>query len=175
MPLAFEQHCFNVDAIWSGPYDNSTISSVNQYGASLSFFRSFTILSFLLLFFLICLFLKFVKESFFMNIQGIKVNPKFLLFSERERERERDRQTHTHTERARETESEKEHHRSPVVSRVVRWCWVNFQCRGVTLILDSRKRGLLRLQLMRVVVVWTFFVSSIFSLFFLPLWETARY
>ena len=24
-------------------------------------------------------------------------------------------------------------------------------------------------------VVWTFFLSSIFSLFFLPLWETARY
>ena len=114
MPLAFEQHCFNVDAIWSGPYDNATISSVNQYGASLTFFRSFTILSFLLLFFLICLFLKFVKESFFMNIQGIKVNPKFLLFSERERERER--QTDPHTHRASERDRERER-ASPQSSR----------------------------------------------------------
>ena len=30
-------------------------------------------------------------------------------------------------------------------------------------------RGLLRLQLVRVGVVWTFFLSSIISLFFLPL------
>ena len=33
----------------------------------------------------------------------------------------------------------------------------------------------MRLQYLRVGDVWTFFLSSIFSLFFLPLWETARY
>ena len=130
MPPAFEQHRFNVDAIWSAPYDNSRISSVNQYGASLSFFPSFTFLSFTFLFnlfvFQVC------QRVVLLNLQGTKVNSKFLLFSERERERER--------QRARETESEKAHRRSPVVSRVVRWCWVNYQCRGVTLILDNRRK-----------------------------------
>ena len=33
----------------------------------------------------------------------------------------------------------------------------------------SRARGLLRLQWVRIGVVWTFFLSSIISLFFLPL------
>ena len=36
-------------------------------------------------------------------------------------------------------------------------------------------KGLLRMQKVRVGVVWTFFLSFISSLFFLPLWETARY
>ena len=123
MPLAFEQPRFNVDAIWSAPYDNSTISSVNKlkriWRFSLLFpFFHFTFLSFIFLFnlfvFQVC------QRVVLLNLQGTKVNPKFLLFSERERERERARET--------------EHRRSPVESRVVRWCWVNFQCRGVTLI-----------------------------------------
>ena len=41
--------------------------------------------------------------------------------------------------------------------RVVRWCWVNFQCRGVLLVWIRVGRGLLRLQWVRVGVVWTFF------------------
>ena len=51
------------------------------------------------------------------------MNPNCILFSQRERERERER----------ENERERE---SPKSSRegVVRWCWVNFQCRGVLLI-----------------------------------------
>ena len=140
MPLAFEQPRFNVDAIWSAPYDNSTISSVNKlkpiWRFSLPFpFVHFSFLSFIFLFnlfvFQVC------QRVVLLNLQGTKVNPKFLLLiRERERERETARET------ARETESEKEHRRSPVESRVVRWCWVNFQCRGVTLILDnSRKRA----------------------------------
>ena len=36
---------------------------------------------------------------------------------------------------------------------------------------DSRGKGLLRLQWVRVGVVWTFLLSSIFSLLFLPLFE----
>ena len=137
MPLAFEQPRFNVDAIWSAPYDNSTISSVNKlkpiWRFSLLFpFFHFSFLSFIFLFnlfvFQVC------QRVVLLNLQGTKVNPKILLLSERERQRER--------ETARETESEKEHRRSPVESRVVPWCWVNFQCRGVTLILDdSRKRA----------------------------------
>ena len=50
----------------------------------------------------------------------------------------------------------------------MRWCRVNFQCRGVLLIWLIGK-GPLRLQQMRVGVVWTFFLSSIISLLFLPL------
>ena len=115
MPLAFEQPRFNVDAIWSAPYDNSTISSVNKLKRIWRFSLLFPF---------------FRQRVVLLNLQGTKVNPKFLLLLERERET------------ARETESEKEHRRSPVESRVVRWCWVNFQCRGVTLILDnSRKRA----------------------------------
>ena len=145
MPLAFEQPRFNVDAIWSAPYDNSTISSVNKlkpiWRFSLLFpFFHFSFLSFIFLFnlfvFQVC------QRVVLLNLQGTKVNPKFLFLSERERERERERDRQTERETARETESEKEHRRSPVESRVVRWCWVNFQCRGVTLILDdSRKRA----------------------------------
>ena len=56
-----------------------------------------------------------------MNLLDIKVNPNCLLFSQREREREREK---------------KMSRQSPVVRgwSVVRWCWVNFQCRGVLLI-----------------------------------------
>ena len=52
---------------------------------------------------------------------------------------------------------------------MVRWCWVNFQCRCVLLIWIIVGQGLLRLQWVRVGVVWTFLLSSIISLFFLPL------
>ena len=94
MPLAFEQPRFNVDAIWSAPYGNSTISSVNMlkriWRFSLLFpFFHFSFLSFIFLFnlfvFQVC------QRVVLLNLQGTKVNPKFLLFSERERERESER------------------------------------------------------------------------------------
>ena len=119
MPLAFEQPRFNVDAIWSAPYDNSTISSVNKlkpiWRFSLLFpFLHFSFLSFIFLFnlfvFQVC------QRVVLLNLQGTKVNPRYLLFSERERESI-----------------------AEVQSRVG---WCDFQCRGVTLILDNgRKRA----------------------------------
>ena len=57
-----------------------------------------------------------------MNVLDIKVNTDCLSFSQRERERERER----------ENESPKSSREG--VGGVVRWCWVNFQCRGVLLI-----------------------------------------
>ena len=51
--------------------------------------------------------------------------------------------------------------------RVVRWCWVNSQCRDVLLIWIIVGQGLTVLAVGG--VVWTFFLSSIISLFFLPL------
>ena len=59
----------------------------------------------------------------------------------------------------------------PVTSaqgRVVRWCWVNFQCRGVLLIWIRVGRGATVLA-----VNAGGGCLDIFSLFFL--WETARY
>ena len=94
MPLAFEQPRFNVNAIWSAPYDNSTISSVNKlkpiWRFSLLFpFFHFSFLSFIFLFnlfvFQVC------QRVVLLNLQGTKVYPKFLLLSERERERESER------------------------------------------------------------------------------------
>ena len=106
MTLAFEQHHFNLDAIWSAPcidvhpiiHRSPLLISEKEYRAFL-FFPSFT---FLLLFFLIC----FVFSSLCQRLVL-----RTLIFSQRERE-------------------------SPKPSRegVVRWCWVNFQCRGVPLI-----------------------------------------
>ena len=52
---------------------------------------------------------------------------------------------------------------------VVRWCWVNFQCRGVLLIWTKVGQGPTALAVGAGGVVWTFFLSSIFSRFFLPL------
>ena len=91
---------------------------------------SFSLLSLFFIFLFNLFVFQVCQRVVLLTLQGTKVNPNFLLFSERERERERERETHT------------EHRRSPVESRVVRWCWVKFQCRGVTLILDnSRKRA----------------------------------
>ena len=60
--------------------------------------------------------------------------------------------------------------------RVVRWCWVNFQCRGVLLIRIIVGQGPITLEIGAGGVVWTFFfLLSIISLCFLPPWETARY
>ena len=59
--------------------------------------------------------------------------------------------------------------------RVVRWCWVNFQCRGVLLIWIRVGQGPAALAVGAVGVVWTCFLSSIIFLFFLSVWETARY
>ena len=56
----------------------------------------------------------------------------------------------------------------PVGGRVLRWCWVNFQCRRVLQFGLQLDKGLLHLQWVRVGVVWTFLLSSIFSLLCLP-------
>ena len=50
-----------------------------------------------------------------------------------------------------------------------RWCWVNFQCRGVLHIWLIVGQGPTALAVGAGGVVWTFFLSSIISLFFLPL------
>ena len=49
---------------------------------------------------------------------------------------------------------------------MVRWCWVNFQCRGVLLIWIKVGQGPTALAVGAAGVVWTFFLSSIFSLSF---------
>ena len=51
----------------------------------------------------------------------------------------------------------------------MRWCWVNFQCRGVLLIWIRVGQGPTALAVGASGVVWTFFLTSIISLFFLPL------
>ena len=53
--------------------------------------------------------------------------------------------------------------------RVVRWCWVNFQCRGVLFIWIRVGQGPIALAVGAGGVVLTFFLSSIISLFFLRL------
>ena len=53
--------------------------------------------------------------------------------------------------------------------RVMRWCWVNFQCRGVLLIRIIVGHGPTVHAVGAGGDVWTFFLSSISSLFFLPL------
>ena len=53
--------------------------------------------------------------------------------------------------------------------RVVRRCWVNFQCRGVLLIWIIVGQGPIALAVGAGGGVWTFFLSSITSLFFLSL------
>ena len=50
-----------------------------------------------------------------------------------------------------------------------RWCWVNFQCRGSPLIWIIVGQGPAGLAVGADGVVWTFFLSSIFSRFLLPL------
>ena len=52
---------------------------------------------------------------------------------------------------------------------MVQRCWVNFQCRGVLLIWIIVGQGPAVLAVGAGGVVWTFFLSSITSLFFLPL------
>ena len=53
--------------------------------------------------------------------------------------------------------------------RMVQWCWVIFQCRSILLIWIVVGQGPTVLPLGAGGVVWTFFLSSVVSLFFLPL------
>ena len=53
--------------------------------------------------------------------------------------------------------------------RVVRWCWVNFQCRGVLLIWMIVGQGPIALAVGAAGGCLDIFFSSIISLFFLPL------
>ena len=85
----FNQHRFNVEAMWSAPGIDvySTISSIikpKQYGGSLLF-------ALLLLFFLCNLFcfLSKCQKVVLLNLLDTKVNPNCLLFSQRERESRR--------------------------------------------------------------------------------------
>ena len=60
--------------------------------------------------------------------------------------------------------------------RVVRWCWVNFQCRGVLLIWIRVGQGPAALAVGAGGVVWTiFFLVYHFSFLSPSVWETARY
>ena len=60
--------------------------------------------------------------------------------------------------------------------RVVRWCWVNFQCRGVLLIWIRVGQGPAALAVGAGRVVWTFFFLVYHFSFLSPsVWETARY
>ena len=52
---------------------------------------------------------------------------------------------------------------------MVQRCWVNLQCRGVLLIWLIVGQGPIALAVGAGGVVWTFFLLSIISLFFLPL------
>ena len=58
--------------------------------------------------------------------------------------------------------------------RVVRRCWVNFQCRGILLIWIIVGKGPIALAV-GAGEFFFFFLSSIISLVFLTLRETARY
>ena len=53
---------------------------------------------------------------------------------------------------------------------MVRWRWVNFQCRGVLLSWEIAGQGLTALVVGAGGVVWTFLFSSVISHFFLPLY-----
>ena len=113
----------------------------------LSFFRpSFTFLNFTFHFLICFVFSSFYQGVVLLNLLETKVNLNCLLFSQRERESPKSSQEG--------------------VGQVVRWCWVNF---------PTNLDGPIALAVVQVGVVWTFFVSCIFSLFFLPLWETAQY
>ena len=52
---------------------------------------------------------------------------------------------------------------------MARWCWVTFQCQGVLLIRNRVGQGRTALAIGAGGVVWTFFLSSFISLFFLTL------
>ena len=58
----------------------------------------------------------------------------------------------------------------------MRWCWINFQCRGVLLIWIKVGQGPTALAVGAGRVVWTFFsLIYLFSFLSPSLWETARY
>ena len=59
--------------------------------------------------------------------------------------------------------------RARVGGRVLRWCWVNFQCRGVLLISIRVGQRPTALAVGAGGVCWTFLLSSILSFLFLPL------
>ena len=114
----FQCRCYMVSTLHHCLYDNSTISPVDKLKwiwRFSPFFPSFTFLSSTFLFNLFC-FSSFIKESFYWIFWTLKWTQTAYFFTERERERELPKSSR---ERG---------------GRVVRWCWVNFQCRGVLLI-----------------------------------------
>ena len=128
------------------------IDTLKQYGASLLF--SLLSLFFLSLFFLICfVFQVYGKESFYW----ISWTPKWIhttYYFRRER-----------GERVAEVQSWGD-------GRVVRWCWVNFQCQGVLLIWIIMSKARAYCACSRCGWLFGHFFSLV-CLFFLPLWQTA--
>ena len=57
----------------------------------------------------------------------------------------------------------------------MRWCWVNFKCRGVLLIWIIVGQRPIALAVDAGGGCLDIFLSSIFSLSFLPLWKMARF
>ena len=91
MFLAFEQHRFNVDAIWSAPcIDVHTM--IYRHAKTIwrfsPFFSSVTFLSISFLFNLFC-FSSLWQRVVLLNFLDTKVNPYYLLFSQRERRESR--------------------------------------------------------------------------------------
>ena len=133
MFLAFKQHHFNVDAIWSAPCVDVPISSVNKLKTIWRFspFFPFFHFPFIHFSFLFC-FSSSCQRVVLLNFLDIKANPNSLLFSQRERESRR----------------------SPVVrgGPVMRWCW------GVPLIWIIGGQGPIALAVGAGGVVWTFFL-----------------
>ena len=138
-------------------YDNSTISSVNklkQYDASL-FFSHFS------LFFLICFssLCQICQRVVLLNLLDTKVNPNCLLFH-------------------RERDTERENRRSPVVRGWSVGAMVlgkYSEPKRPTNLDNSRARVYCTCSRCGWGLFGHFSLSSIFSLFFLILWETARY
>ena len=134
---------------------NLTISSVNKL-KTIWRFSPFSLLSlsFLSLFVLFCI-SSLCQRVVLLNFLDIKVNPNSLLFSKRERERERVAEVQSRGGGALVLG------KFSMPGRPTNWKIVG--------------QWPIALAVGAVGVVRTFFLSSIFFLFFLPLWQTARY
>ena len=102
-----------------------------------------------------------MSKSRCLSLLDTKVNPDCLLFSEREREREREGVSLKFSREG--------------GGGVVRWCWVNFQCRGVLLIWIIVGQGPIALAGASGVCLNNFSLVYLLFFFSLPFWETGRY
>ena len=100
-----------------------------------------------------------------------KTGPRFKISSERSEKRRKGEETiEKQDSREKKTKA-----KSVGGGRVVRWCWVNFQCLGVLLIWIIVGQEPIALAVGAGGDDLDIFLSSVISPFFLPLWETARY